>query len=144
MLCATAGVYIGNQMLGVTAPYLAVKLASDRAKDMYQLARGLLDALVSKEVQARSTVLGSATKSPLDPNVVHAIRGRVLSLCRSVWFVDCMLSMLDAVMQQFPLKLKENQQRHSVFQKITSTLSDKCRFLNRPQKKQCGGGGHSI
>lgn len=40
------------------------------------MAHGLLDVLVSKEVQARNTVVESATKSPLDHNFVRAIRGK--------------------------------------------------------------------
>lgn len=101
-------------MLGVTAPYLAVKLVSDKARDRGQLARGLLDVLVSKEVQAKSTVQGSTKTEAIDPQIIHAIR--------------------DAALQQFPLQALETQ--HQVYQKLTTTLSDKCRFLTRGVKKE--------
>ena len=65
--------YVGNQLFAVTAPYLAVKLVSDKAKDRGQLARGLLDLLIDKETQARSSVTGSAAMMPLEPNIVYAI-----------------------------------------------------------------------
>lgn len=106
--------YVGSRMLGVTAPYLAVKLVSDKARDRGQLARGLLDVLVSKEVQAKSTVQGSTKTEAIDPQIIHAIR--------------------DAALQQFPLQALETQ--HQVYQKLTTTLSDKCRFLTRGVKKE--------
>ncbi len=40
---------VGNRLFAVTAPYLAVKLVSDKAKDRGQLARDLLDVLVDKD-----------------------------------------------------------------------------------------------
>ena len=68
-------VYVGEAEYGIKINPLKLSIAETKGSTRTKLAKSLLDGLVSKNVQIKSTVFGSADgKLPLDPNLIAAIK----------------------------------------------------------------------
>ena len=60
---------------------LKMSLAETKGKARLKLAPALLDVLVCKDVQRKSTLQGSDKKAALDPSIIAAIKWKLVQNC---------------------------------------------------------------
>ena len=73
--------FVGEAEFGIQISQLKLSIAETKGIKRSKLAKTLLDALVPKEVQLKSTVFGTADgKLPLDQKLVAAIKCKIISV----------------------------------------------------------------
>ena len=73
--------FVGDAEFGFQISHLKFSIAETKGITRSKLAKTLLDALVPREVQVKSTVFGTADgKLPLDQKLVAAIECRIISV----------------------------------------------------------------
>ena len=73
--------FVGEAEFGIQISQLKLSIAETKGTTRSKLAKSLLDALVPKEVQVKSTVFGTAhRKLALDQKLVAAIKCKFVSV----------------------------------------------------------------